>query len=430
MVRFSCISKGNVNIEGVKMRIQPVRGTRDFLPEETRLRDYLQEKILHTYVQNGFERILTPALEDVENLDKSEGGDNLNLIFKILKRGEKLERAVEESDVDELADIGLRYDLTLPLCRYYANNKAHLSLPFKVIQLDRVYRAERPQRGRMREFVQCDIDILGSDSHECEIELIYVMAKTLLAIGMKNLVVRINDRRLHNELLTKLGFSEEEHSSVSITLDKLDKIGLEGVREELLEKECSEEAIDAYSQMLESKEPALEKVKSIVGEHEALLSLESIIKASERLSGGKYTIEYDLSLIRGQGYYTGTVFEIETPDFPGSIAGGGRYDKLIEKFIDEDVPAVGFSIGFERIFSILSEAGFVIPEEKQRIAVIYDAGMITEAISGAEELRDKYEVTLFERPKKVGRLFNRLEERGFSGFVYADNPDNLRLFEK
>lgn len=412
------------------MRIQPVRGTRDFLPQETRLRDYLQEKILHTYVQNGFERILTPALEDADNLDKSEGGENLNLIFKILKRGEKLERAIEEEEFQELSDIGLRYDLTLPLCRYYANNKAHLNFPFKVIQLDRVYRAERPQRGRMREFVQCDIDILGSDSSECEIELIYVMGKTLLAIGMKDFIVHINDRRLHNELLSRLGFPEEHHASVSITLDKLDKVGIDGVREELLEKGCSEESIDAFVELLESEGSMIDLVKSIVGEHEAVQSLEKIITASQKLSAGRYSIKYDLSLIRGQGYYTGTVFEITTPDFPGSIAGGGRYDKLIEKFIEEDVPAVGFSIGFERIFSILSEGGFVIPEEKQRIGVIYDAGMITEAIRDTEPLREEYEVTLFERPRKVGRLINRLEERGFSGFVYADNPGEIRLFER
>ncbi len=411
------------------MRVQPVRGTRDFLPQETRLRDYLQEKILHTYIQNGFERILTPALEDVENLDKSEGGENLNLIFKILKRGDKLERAIDEKKYDELSDVGLRYDLTLPLCRYYANNKSNLNLPFKVIQLDRVYRAERPQRGRMREFVQCDIDILGSDSYECEIELIYVMGKTLLAIGMKDFVVHINDRRLHQLLLGKLGFSEEEYETVSITLDKLDKVGLEGVKEELLQKGCSPEAIEGFSRLLVPGEATLEQVESLVGDQEAVRSLRAIIAASEKLSGGKYKMMYDLSLIRGQGYYTGTVFEITTPDFPGSIAGGGRYDKLIEKFIEEDVPAVGFSIGFERIFSILSEAGYVIPEEKKRIGVIYNAGMITEAILHTESLREKYEVALFERPKKVGRLINRMQERGLSGFVYADNPEEIRLFK-
>lgn len=413
------------------MRTQPVRGTRDFLPSETRLRDYLQEKILHTYVQNGFERILTPALEDAQNLDKSEGGENLNLIFKILKRGEKLEKAIEARDYDELSDIGLRYDLTLPLCRYYANNKAQLSLPFKVIQLGPVYRAERPQKGRMREFVQCDIDILGSDSNSCEIELIYVMAKTLRAIGMEDFLVHVNDRRLHNALLSSLGFSEEQQPSVSITLDKLDKIGLDGVRDELAEKGCDQDAIDGFCSLLEEgSSVSINKVKEVVGEHEAIRSLEEIVRSSEKLSDGSYSIAYDLSLIRGQGYYTGTVFEISTPRFSGSIAGGGRYDYLVEKFIGEHVPAVGFSIGFERIFSILSEEGFVIPEEKQRIAVLYEEGNITEAILATQELREKAEITLFEKPKKVGKLLSRLEEKGFAGFVYADNAQDLRLFEK
>lgn len=398
------------------MKTTTVKGTNDYLPEEMLLRDHLQNTILSVYRAAGFSRISTPAIEDAENLDKSEGGENLNLIFKILKRGEKFTEAIESGDYGSLADLGLRYDLTLPLCRYYSNNKAKLMLPMKCIQIDRVWRAERPQKGRLREFQQCDIDILGSESPDCEIELIATTAKALLAIGIGNFKVKVNDRRILWSLLVSCGFAEEQFDSTCITIDKLDKIGADGVRGELEAKGADASAIEKLMELLSADEISLEKVEAMTGDTESAERLRYIIGTSVALADGKYGVVYDPTLIRGQGYYTGTVFEIASADFRGSVAGGGRYDKLIGKFIGESVPAVGFSIGFERIFSILTEKGYEIPNARKRIAMIYEAGKALDAVRAAEALRESYDVALFEKPKKLGKLLSKIEAAGFDGF--------------
>jgi len=411
------------------MKIPPVKGTNDYLPAEAALREYIQNSILKTYETSGFERIMTPALEDMENLDKSEGGDNLNLLFKILKRGEKLEEALSEKKYGDLADIGLRYDLTVPLTRYFAGNRQKLFMPFKCIQIDKAYRAERPQKGRLREFVQCDIDILGSTSANCEIELIHVTAKALSAIGLKNFTVRINDRRLLRDLLLGMGFLEGELASVCISFDKLDKIGIAGVKEELTAKNFGAAAIDNLVSVLDKMPIKLESVKDILGERESIAGLEKIIGAVRQLSGGAYEIGFDISLVRGQGYYTGTVFEIESRDFAKSIAGGGRYDNLIGKFIGENIPAVGFSIGFEPIFIILKESGFAIPGKKKKVAVLY-GGDICEADRAAEDFRGEYDVALFELPKKLGRYIDALEKAGYHGIFICGKSEGIEVFEK
>lgn len=410
------------------MKTKPVKGTNDYLPQEVELRDYLQNEILKTYQSYGFERITTPILEDAENLDKSEGGENLNLIFKVLKRGDKLTKALDNSDYANLSDMGLRYDLTLPLSRYYANNRAKLVSPFKCIQMDRVYRAERPQKGRLREFVQCDIDILGSSSENCEIELINTTTKALFNIGLKNFKVKINDRGLLNTILTKTGFAKEELASVCITLDKLDKIGLDGVRNELTEKGFAASAIDNLSSLFEKQPVTLDAVKELCGENEAIDRLENILSKVDKISDGKYPVVYDITLVRGQGYYTGTVFEVESIDFKGAIAGGGRYDNLIGKFIGESVPAVGFSIGFERIFSILTDNSYSIPDHKKRIAVLYDADSFYEANIKADELRKEYNVAMYEKPKKVGKFIDKLEVGNCDGFLVFGQSDEVKFF--
>lgn len=356
------------------MKITSVKGTNDYLPNEVEIRDYLQDEILKVYVENGFEHITTPVIEDIENLDKSDGGENLNLIFKIMKRGDKLDKAlasgVTSQNENVLADMGLRYDLTLPLSRYFANNKDKLTLPMKCIQMDRVYRAERPQKGRLREFVQCDIDIIGSDSRDSEVELILITTKALKAIGMKNFKVKVNDRRLLRAFLMDCGFEESQLDSVCITFDKMDKIGLEGVKNELEEKEFAEAAIAKFTGFLANvsnpQEISLESVKDILVDKAPAESLEYIMKSVNELCNGEFNVVFDLSLVRGQGYYTGTVFEVESIDFKGAIAGGGRYDNLIGKFLGQQVSAVGFSIGFERIFSILMEHGIDLPNKAIR----------------------------------------------------------------
>lgn len=397
------------------MKITTVKGTNDYLPSEARLRDYIQTQILNTYTDAGFERIMTPAVEDIENLDKSDGGDNLNLIFKILKRGDKLNKALASGGEKDLSDIGLRYDLTLPLSRYYANNRSELVLPAKCIQIDKVYRAERPQKGRLREFVQCDIDIIGSSSESCEIELIHTTAKALLALGIDDFTVIINDRRILNVLLMNAGFKEEQLPSVCITFDKLDKIGADGVKAELTDKGFDKTAIERLGEII-SKPLTLDTVKELCGEHTE--KLDAVIQSTRELAQGRYGIEFDISLVRGQGYYTGIVFEIVSKNFRGSIAGGGRYDNLIGKFTGENIPAVGFSIGFERIFALLTESGYKIPDTKSRIALLYDKEDTVKAICEAEKLRAEYDVVIFEKPKKLSKFLDKIQSKGYYGFCF------------
>ncbi|MBO5199620.1 MAG: histidine--tRNA ligase [Lachnospiraceae bacterium] len=405
------------------MKIATVKGTNDYLPKEAAMRDYLQSVILETYRASGFQRIMTPAIEDAENLDKSEGGENLNLIFKILKRGEKLDKALEEGKYNELSDMGLRYDLTLPLTRYYAANKDKLILPMKCIQIDKVYRAERPQKGRLREFVQCDIDILGTSSCYAEVELIDVTARALMAIGIGEFRIRVNDRRILKNVLSNLGFAAEELDSVCITFDKLDKVGVEGVKAELTEKGFAAESIEKLADMLANMPFTLESIRPYCTDEETLANLTAIMDTVKQIAGGKYEIVFDISLVRGQGYYTGTIFEAESTKFRGAIGGGGRYDNLIGKFLNESVPAVGFSIGFERIFSILMESGMEIPDARKRIALLYDPQEFQSVYAKAEELRKEYDVALFERPKKTGKFLNRLEEQGYHGFLMAGKDE-------
>lgn len=408
------------------MKATPVKGTNDYLPREVRLRNYLQNEIVRTYQSCGFERIQTPILEDIENLDKSEGGENLALIFKVLKRGDKFKKAIDNGQFDALSDIGLRYDLTLPLTRYYANNRANLPTPFKCIQTDQVFRAERPQKGRLREFVQCDIDIIGSDSVNAEIELIYVTAKALLNINIKNFVIKINDKRILKNILLSAGFEESQLESVCITFDKLAKIQAEGVISELREKGFAEDAINKFAGILEQGSLSLEQAAEYCQDSVYVENLRYIIEQSEALSEGKYQLEFDSSLVRGQGYYTGTVFEIQSPEFGSSIGGGGRYDNMVGKFLNENIPAVGFSIGFERIVSILLNGEYDIPALKKRVAVIYDKDKILDAMKFAATKRDQYDVTLLERGKKVGKQLNQLTAQEF----YAAYIMNEEVEEK
>lgn len=417
------------------MKVTSVKGTNDYLPNEVEIRDYLQNKILSVYTENGFEHIVTPILEDIENLDKSDGGENLNLIFKIMKRGDKLDKAlakgVTSENENELADMGLRYDLTLPLSRYFANNKDKLTLPMKCIQMDRVYRAERPQKGRLREFIQCDIDIIGSESSDSEVELILTTTKALKAIGLKNFKVKLNDRRLLRAVLMQMGFAEDELDSVCITFDKMDKIGMDGVKAELTEKEFDSAAIEKFVEFLSKNDFSLESLKNMLEDKTPVESLEYIMNSVKELSDNSFDVVFDLSLVRGQGYYTGTVFEVESIDFKGAVAGGGRYDNLIGKFLNQSIPAVGFSIGFERIFSILMENGVDIQHRTKKIAVMYDEGSLVEAVKTADKLRSEGNIaSIYVRPKKMGKFLNKLEERNYDGFIVAGQGDEVSLFEK
>lgn len=406
------------------MKINPLKGMKDYLPAEQKLRDYVQGRILETYRASGFERISTPMLEDMENLDKSEGGDNLNLIFKVLKRGDKLASALTAGNEKDLSDMGLRYDLTLPLSRYYAANRDKLPTPFKVIQTDRVFRAERPQKGRMREFVQCDIDILGDASCNAEIELIDVTARALLSIGFNDFTVNINDRRILRGMLTNMGFAADTLDSVCITFDKLDKIGTEGVAKELTEKQFPESAIAALTDFLAKGEFSLETISGLCEDKTLGENLQKVISTVESLANGAYKIAYCPSLVRGQGYYTGMVFEVTCASFSGAVAGGGRYDNMIGKFLGQQVPAVGFSIGFERICGILMEQNFQIPADKKKLALLYlPEADFAQVLQKAALLRSSYTVSVLPQAKKLGKQFGTLENQGFAAIAFADNDE-------
>ena len=408
----------------------PVKGMCDMLPADMRLREHVLGMIKETYGACGFMQIETPVMEHIENLTSKQGGDNEKLIFKVMKRGAELQRALDKGD-GELADNGLRYDLTVPLARYYANNKEKLPTPFKAMQLGNVWRADNPQKGRFRQFTQCDIDILGDSSPNAEVELIDVTARALLKIGFTGFTVNINDRRILRAMLEKMGFAADQLDSVCISFDKMDKIGADGVKAELTEKGFAAEAVQALDDFLRAGDFSLDTVAARVDDEALTADLRYVIAASEKVAGGRYGIAYAPSLVRGQGYYTGMVFEVTCPQFSGAVAGGGRYDNMVGKFIGQQVPAVGFSIGFERVCGILLEQGYQIPGAKPKMALLYlkDADFAA-VLAKAESLRADYDVTVLPQAKKLGKQFGTLEAAGYNAVAFADNDDVKLLGQK
>lgn len=354
---------------------------KDILPAEMQIRNYVMSQIQETYRAFGFSRIETPCVEHIENLTSKQGGDNEKLIFKILKRGEKLNLETARAEAD-LVDGGLRYDLTLPLARYYANNAAQLPSPFKALQMGSVWRADRPQKGRFRQFVQCDIDILGDATSLAEIELILATTTALGKICPDNsFTVRINDRGILRGMAAYCGFPEESYDQVFIILDKMDKIGLEGVKAELLEAGYGEEQVDKYLGLFASVTKDADGVRKL-GEtlKEAMPQsvsegLAHIMDTVKDVAVAEFNIEFDPTLVRGMSYYTGTIFEVAMEGFGGSVAGGGRYDKMIGKFTGMETPACGFSIGFERIVTILLDQNFQVPAQGNKVAYLFEKGL-------------------------------------------------------
>jgi histidyl-tRNA synthetase len=393
---------------------------RDLLPEEVEVRDGAIATILDVYRRHGFVRVETPAVESLGLLMRSEGGENEKLIFKILKRGEKLVAAAGSED---WADLGLRFDLTVPLARYYAHNHAKLPQPLKAIQIGPVWRAERPQHGRFRQFTQCDIDILGLASPVAEMELILATTEALLALGLEDLTVRLNDRRILTALARQCGFEEARCDSVFIALDKLDKIGTTGVIAELEEAGHPSRAIALLMGLLDEVTGAawrLERPADAVGddaEGEAVRrSLRRIIEMVEQGSDGRFRLRYDPTLVRGMGYYTGPIFEIQHKEGRASIAGGGRYDRMIGRLLGRDVPATGFSIGFERVVGLLLGRPRAPRAAEDRVALVFEdeATPLARALAMARELRSRGSIVLLEvRSKKAGKQLADLEARGY-----------------
>ncbi len=363
------------------LKKKPVTGMKDILPAEMELRDYVLNIIRETYKSFGFSLIETPCVEHIANLTSKQGGDNEKLIFRILKRGEKLKLDTAKDEAD-LVDEGLRYDLTVPLCRYFANNAANLPSPFKALQIGSVWRADRPQKGRFRQFVQCDIDVLGDAGNQVEIEAILAITTALTRICPdRAYTVRVNDRAILKGMADYSGFSESDTDKVFITLDKMDKIGLEGVREELLELGYAPESVETYTKLLSSLGNGADAVRALgqtlsgVMDPEKAENLAYIMDTVRDVSDIHFDLAFDPTLVRGMGYYTGTIFEVSMEGFGGSVAGGGRYDRLIGKFTGVDTPACGFSIGFERIITILMDSGFQIPGSVGKKVFLYEKGI-------------------------------------------------------
>lgn len=406
---------------------KPTTGMKDITPEEMALRSYVMDEIKKTYSSFGFSQIETPAVEHIENLCSKQGGENEKLIFKVLKRGEKLNLESAETEND-LVDSGLRYDLTVPLSRFYANNAANLPKPFKALQMGNVWRADRPQKGRFRQFMQCDIDILGEPSNLAEIELVLATTTLLGRVGFKGFKVHINDRRILKAMAAYSGFAESDYDNVFIELDKMDKIGLDGVCECLTEDGFSESAVAKYRDLFErfgNQSNQLGFLKEELGEfieENAADNLSEILRAVEASKGTDCEIVFDPTLVRGMSYYTGTIFEIEMKELNCSVAGGGRYDKMIGRFTGQDTPACGFSIGFERIITIMMEKGIKAPGSVEKTAFLIEKGIegerLGEIIAKAQELRAEGKTVLVTRMNKNKKFQKeQLEADGYTSFT-------------
>ena len=433
------------------MKKKPVTGMKDILPREMEIRDYAISLIKETYKTFGFTSVETPAVEHIENLSSNQGGENEKLIFKILKRGDKLTSAVgkmvetagngsdEEAGADTglLTDSGLRYDLTLPLSRYYSNNANDLPSPFKALQMGNVWRADRPQRGRFRQFMQCDIDILGEQDIVAEIELILATTTLLGKLDFKNFTIRINDRRILKAMAAYSGFAEDSYDDVFITLDKMDKIGLEGVKEELLGAGYPAESVEKYIELFSiisddagdgaAKDTlaALKVISEKLGDfldREIADNLETIISSVEGAKTADFRMKFDPTLVRGMSYYTGPIFEISMDEYGGSVGGGGRYDEMIGKFTGQATPAVGFSIGFERIVMLLLENEFQVPGAGEKRAYLVEKGMPSDKMQkimklAADERKEGriVNISIMKKNKKFQK--EKMQQEGYTDFV-------------
>ena len=401
-----------------------MKGMNDYLPGDMRLREYVIGQIKSTYGSYGFCPIETPCVEHIENLTSKQGGENEKLIFKILKRGEKLAGAESQQD---LCDSGLRYDLTMPLSRYYANNMAQLPSPFKALQIGNVWRADRPQKGRFRQFTQCDIDILGDATNLAEIELMGATTTMLCKLGFTGFTVRVNDRQILKSMAQACQFEEADFDKVFIILDKMDKIGLEGVKKELLDAGFAQESVDKYvtwfaraGQGLSAREFCGEGLADVL-DPKVLDGLDEILSCVQAGASGDFKLAFDPTLVRGMSYYTGTIFEVELPGFSGSIAGGGRYDEMVGHFCGQKVCACGFSIGFERIITILKDQGYQIPDDTRKVAFLAENGLSAEKkvamFQEAAALRaEGVQVMVTTRAKNAKHQKETLRGQGYEEF--------------
>jgi len=405
--------------------VNPPRGMRDFLPAEKARRERVLAVVRERYRAHGFDEIETPVMEDYARLHAGIGGDNEKLAFNVLKRGLDADaiRAAAD-DQAALTDLGLRYDLTVPLARFYASHRGELPSVFRAIQIAPVWRAERPQRGRYRQFVQCDIDVLGDATPRAEAELVVASLDALDALGLRDAVIRVNDRRLLDWMLEHFGFASAERPGVLVTIDKLDKIGPDGVAAELRARGAADAAVDAYAAFL-ARDTApgapfeADGIRAALPKgapEEVVAHLAGIGAAVAAARGGSVPLAFDPSLVRGMGYYTGTIFELAHPSVGYSLGGGGRYDGMIGRFLGQDVPAVGFSLGFERIVDLLDQR----PDAAARaIVLVHDADVAPGELVAlkARLVADGARVRLEQRTRNLTALLERAAADGYTEFA-------------
>ncbi|MBQ9791069.1 MAG: ATP phosphoribosyltransferase regulatory subunit [Clostridia bacterium] len=417
----------------MKINTSPVRGTIDYLPKDMEIRQNVYNIIIKSFKENGYLQIKTPILESLSILTNGDSGDNQKLMFKTIKRGEKLKLDKPNLTEADIVEEGLRYDLTVPLARLYAGNREKLPFPFKAIQIDDSFRAERPQRGRYRQFTQCDIDIWGDSSVNAEIDLLVSAINTYEKIGFTKLKLKINDRRILSQVIVNSGISEDSVIDVNISLDKLDKIGIDGVKQELIEKGYKEDNVTKLLDTISAVKDTcdLNKTKDILlnaGVEESIIDgVISIIDVVSTFSTSTKVV-YDITVIRGQGYYTGTVFEMydESSDFTRAIGGGGRYDRILERFIGTSVPAVGYSIGLEPVVLLLLENNKAF--ESKKLVLLYNKeDNIIDVLKAKQDLISKgYEVSIYLFPKNFKNFLERMKESNFVGFVKLNDIANIQ----
>ena len=407
---------------------EPVRGTQDYLPRQMQQRQYIASVIESVYTQNGFLKIKTPILEDINLMLGSDGGDNVKLMFKVLKRGEKLDLSKPNLSVLDVSDLALRYDLTVPLARFYANNQNFLPTPFKAFQLDEAFRADRPQRGRLRQFTQCDIDILGDKSINAEIELLVCAGQALTSLGFKDFVFKINNRKILNQIIINNGFNKNQCEHICVILDKYDKIGYEGVQSEMIMNNFDPANTESLIQtIIDIKDNGFSALSKYIEDNEDISNTKKIIECVNELSNNLYTICFDISIIRGQGYYTDSVFEVYLDGFNGACGGGGRYNDMIGKITKQNCPAVGFSLGFERLYSIIAEND-VCMFDKNRLAVIYNADdNFVDVKRYADSQKKDYVVAILPKSNNLGHQLQLLKANCFSHFVIFGNNEISKL---
>ncbi len=411
-------------------QVNPPRGMRDFLPQEKARRERVLGVIRDTYRAHGFDEIETPVVEDSSRLHAGLGGDNEKLAFGILKRGLTAEDLAAASDPLDLADLGLRFDLTVPLTRFYATHRAALPSVFRSIQLGSVWRAERPQKGRYRQFVQCDIDIIGDATGLAEAELLVASLATFDALGLDGVTMRVNDRRILTGLLDHLGFPAASHAGVLVTLDKLDKVGPDGVVAELEKNGAAPDAVTALRAYLTRAQAAgshgygEQQIRAALPDGfdspavADLAALGDNVAAALGATGGDLPLVFDPFLVRGMGYYTGAIFEAMHPSAGYSLGGGGRYDGMIGRFLGTDVPATGFSIGFERIVDLVDLRD---EEAADAVVLLHDSDTDSARLVAlkAELIGQGRRVRLERAPRNLRGLLDSLAASGYRQFAHV-----------